>query len=108
LYNEAIMQNRRLFEARGLTVLAAPWRYAITTKLDRLMKSGAKSYDLGDAVTYLHEIVVAAGAAMPQEKLGSWAREFKCTVPDDGLIRRLSEAYIEKYKSAGLVVSVVE
>jgi hypothetical protein len=107
LYNEAITQDRQLFKARGLTVLAAPWRYAMMTKLDRLMRSvTAKSYDLDDAVTYLHEIVVASHTPVPKPNLAVWANEFRCTPPSDALINSLAGAYGKKYNSAGLSVAV--
>ncbi|KAH9897919.1 hypothetical protein C8Q73DRAFT_788146 [Cubamyces lactineus] len=103
LYEEARRQNRPLFTASGLTVLAAPWRYAITTKIDRLMKAGAKSYDLDDAITYLHEIVSAPGGRpVPKASLATWATEFKCTPPDANMIQRIADGYQAKYKSKGI------
>jgi hypothetical protein len=67
------------------------------------MKSHAKLYDRADAVTYLHEIVVAArGAPVPRNTLAHWAKEFKVTAPDDALIRLLANDYITRYRSAGL------
>jgi len=103
LYEEAKTQNTPIFKETGLTVLAAPWRYAMTTKLDRLMKTGAKPYDLADAVTYLHQIVSAPhGQPVPQANLLQWASDFKCTQPSPELIQRLAAAYVAKYSSPGL------
>ena len=105
MYQEAGRQNRTLFSANGLTVLAAPWRYAITTKIDRLMKAGAKSYDLDDAITYLHEIVSAPGGSpVPKASLAAWATEFKCTPPDANLLQRIADGYQAKYHSPGIAM----
>ncbi|TFK54710.1 hypothetical protein OE88DRAFT_1653170 [Heliocybe sulcata] len=102
LYREAQTQRAVVFSAPGLTVLAAPWRYALVTKLDRLMKPGAKPYDLSDAVTYLHEIVQKTQQPVPRGRLQEWANEFKCTVADSSLTQSLADAYQKKYEHAGL------
>jgi hypothetical protein len=57
LYIEAIDQNEQVFSAKGLTVYAAPWNYALMTKLDRAAQQGAKSYDMADAVDYLERLI---------------------------------------------------
>ncbi|KAF8907781.1 hypothetical protein CPB85DRAFT_1192865, partial [Mucidula mucida] len=76
LYEEARQQNVIIFDRNGLTVYAAPWRYALLAKMDRLgTVSKAKEYDLGDAVAYLHEIVHGA-SPVAQDRLEFWAGEF--------------------------------
>jgi len=103
LYEEAIAQKDIIFSKPGLTVYAAPWRYAITTKLDRLSKTGHRDYDLPDAVVYLHKIITGRGGrAVRGEELKAWAVEFKCTAPSDQLIAQLGAAYRQKYGSNGI------
>ncbi|KAJ3794586.1 hypothetical protein GGU11DRAFT_689530, partial [Lentinula aff. detonsa] len=102
LYNEACSQNREIFRAKGLTVLAAPWHYALTAKIDRLAKVGAKVHDLPDAVTYLHELVMVKRALVSTADLADWARKYKCTQANSDLLRKINEAYVEKYGSQGI------
>jgi hypothetical protein len=40
---------------------AAPWNYALMTKLDRAGKRGVKSYDMTDAVDYLGRLIRSKG-----------------------------------------------
>ena len=54
LAQEAVEQNDVVFQAPGLTVLAAPWLYALCTKIDRLGdRQKRRRYDQADAVAYL-------------------------------------------------------
>lgn len=57
LTDEAFRQNEIVFQAPGLTVLAAPWKYSFCCKVDRLSGSG-RTYDFPDAVQYLSRYLV--------------------------------------------------
>lgn len=53
-------QNEKVFDGAGLTIYAAPWNYAFSAKISRLMTGGgdqARPYDLQDAVIYLHRYI---------------------------------------------------
>lgn len=53
---EALEQHAIVFQAQGLTLLAAPWAYLFCTKIHRLSGSGisnVQTYDHEDAVHYL-------------------------------------------------------
>ena len=53
LVQDAILQDVVLFRERGLTVLAAPWSYALCGKTDRMSKTDAqRPYDCRDAVAF--------------------------------------------------------
>jgi len=104
LYDEAVRQNDIVFTARGLTVYAAPWRYALGTKLDRLSKPGARPYDMSDAVGYLNRLIgKRGGQAVKKSELKTWAGEFKFTVPSDDLMSRLGNEYKKKHGRTGIV-----
>ncbi len=105
LYDEGVTQNDVVFNAPGLTVYAAPWRYALCAKLDRLSKTGARPYDMSDAVDYLDRLIGKRGGRQAVEKseLSAWADEFKFTVPSDDLIKRLGDEYKKKYGGVGIV-----
>lgn len=104
LYDEAINQNEIVFSAPGLTVYAAPWRYALGTKLDRLSKPGAKPYDMSDAVGYLERLIAKnGGKAVKKSEIQTWAQEFKFTVPTDKLMDLLGAEYKKKTGKDGVI-----
>ncbi|KAH7906579.1 hypothetical protein BJ138DRAFT_617829 [Hygrophoropsis aurantiaca] len=104
LYDEAIQQNEVVFSAPGtLTVYAAPWRYALAAKLDRLAKPGARPYDINDAVDYLSKLIAKRGTAVKRSELEQWAKEFKFTVPTKQLIDQLADEYKKKTHKDGIV-----
>lgn len=104
LYDEAVHQRDIVFTAPGLTVYAAPWRYALGAKLDRLSKPGARPYDMSDAVDYLDRLIgKRGGRAVKKSELKTWAGEFKFAVPSDDLMSRLGNEYKKKYGKTGIV-----
>ena len=56
LSDAARRQNVVVFDQPGLTIYAAPWAYAFSAKINRLLTGGEqiRPYDLDDAVTYIH------------------------------------------------------
>ncbi|KAJ2917286.1 hypothetical protein MD484_g3102, partial [Candolleomyces efflorescens] len=103
LYNEGVQQNDVVFTAPGLIVYAAPWRYALSTKLDRLSKAGARPYDMSDAVGYLVQLIQKRGTSVKKSELKAWAQEFKFTVPTDKLLDTLGAEYKKKTGKDGVV-----
>jgi hypothetical protein len=87
-----------------LTVYAAPWRYALGTKLDRLSKPGAKPYDMSDAVGYLERLITKhGGKAVKKSELKAWAQEFQFTVPSENLMKSLGSEYKKKTGKDGVI-----
>ena len=104
LYDQALKQNEIVFTAKGLTVYAAPWNYALMTKLDRAGKHGAKSYDMTDAVDYLQRLIRSKGGhAVKKSELKAWATKYKLVAPTDVLIDKLGKQYKEKHRKDGVV-----
>jgi len=103
LYAESVAANVIIFQAPGLTVYAAPWRYCLVTKIDRLTKANPRQYDLDDAVAYLHQIVSNAGGPVAVAVLKQWCTEFGCALPNDALVAKIKEAYQTAHARAGLV-----
>lgn len=104
LYNEAIKQNEKVFSAKGLTVYAAPWNYALMTKLDRAAKQGAKAYDMTDAVDYLARLIHSRGGhAVKKSELRAWATHYKLSEPSEAQMKELDEKYKEKHKTDGVI-----
>lgn len=80
LVNEALGQHEIVFQAPGLTLLAAPWEFLFCTKLHRLSGRGvstATSYDQEDAVHYLERYIsLQSTAAVPQRTVRFWFRQY--------------------------------
>ncbi|AEO67565.1 uncharacterized protein THITE_53192 [Thermothielavioides terrestris NRRL 8126] len=93
-------QNVQVYHGRGLTILAAPWAYAFTAKLSRILLGGAhaRSYDLADAVTYIHEYIRAHGnQPVPIATVFDWARRWHHEITDDLLRNRVDPEYVRRY-----------
>jgi hypothetical protein len=56
LTQQGFDQNEIVFQAPGLTLYAAPWPYAICSKLHRISGGGHRVHDPTDAAAYLHAI----------------------------------------------------
>jgi hypothetical protein len=102
--DQAFAQNEVIFHQPGLTVLAAPWHYAFCCKVDRLSGGGinaARSYDLSDAVVYLHRYLARERkAAVTIAAVQRWFTDYSMTwKPAYGaVIQSVNAAYMAKYK----------
>ena len=83
--------------------MAAPWRYALATKIDRLGKSGARDKDLSDAVVYLHEVIRQKRRAVTMREIRDWFHEFSLGEPSQNVLVRLNEHYQATYRDRGIV-----
>ncbi|RYP91882.1 hypothetical protein DL770_002004 [Monosporascus sp. CRB-9-2] len=71
LTQEAFQQQDIMFSENGLTVLAAPWKYAFCCKVGRIAGDSilsARPYDLDDAVQYLYRHVRLKNVAQIREQ----------------------------------------
>lgn len=101
LTEAAMRQNVRIFDEPGLTIYAAPWAYAFSAKVNRLLTGGdqGRSYDLDDAVTYIHEYIRAHGNhQVPVATALGWARQFNHECVADFLRTRVNQAYRKRYR----------
>ncbi|RPD57594.1 hypothetical protein L226DRAFT_610632 [Lentinus tigrinus ALCF2SS1-7] len=105
LYDEAVQQGEVVFTAAGLTVYAAPWRYALAAKLARVAMPHRRDYDMSDAVAYLDRLVSKrSGGAVRKSEIQQWAAEFKFAIPSpDVVMQNLTTAYREAKGREGLV-----
>ncbi|KAI3115785.1 hypothetical protein CBS147333_1285 [Penicillium roqueforti] len=80
LLDEALEQHEVVFQAPGLTLLAAPWEFLFCTKLHRLSGRGvstATSYDQEDAVHYLEKYIsLQSTAAVAQGTVRFWFGQY--------------------------------
>jgi hypothetical protein len=102
LYAESQEMGVVIFKEPGLTILAAPWRFALTAKLDRIAKQKSKPYDMDDAITYLQQIVMTSGK-VERSAFTQWADEFQELAPDDALLDKLQDGHISRYGTEGLI-----
>ncbi|KFG79540.1 hypothetical protein MANI_021888 [Metarhizium anisopliae] len=100
LTEAAERQNVRVFDMPGLTIYAAPWAYAFSAKVNRILTGGdqARPYDLDDAVSYIHEYIRAHGdQPVPTATALDWARQFHHESTANFLRTRVNQAYRRRY-----------
>lgn len=93
-------QNVKVFDGAGLTLYAAPWAYAFSAKVSRILTGGAqaRSYDLADAVTYIHAHIRANGNhPVPVATALQWARRFHHESTESVLRDRVDHEYRKRY-----------
>lgn len=80
-----------VFEAPGLTLLAAPWAYQLCAKTHRLAGGGGKSHDPGDAAGYLHQFLTSQNTqTISSRQIDQFFQRYRI----QGVDRRgLAEAY---------------
>lgn len=99
----AIEQNVVLFREEGLTVLAAPWSYALCGKTNRISSADKRSYDICDAVGYLHEYVVSSDKkGVEANELIDWGKVYEKTVTMEAL-KEINDAYKDTYGKDGII-----
>ncbi|KAL4936908.1 hypothetical protein BDV06DRAFT_83140 [Aspergillus oleicola] len=106
LTNEAVEQNVVIFHKPGLRILAAPWNYSFSGKVQRLLTGGqqVRPYDLSDAVHYLHQIVTRNnGQPVPVATVQAWAQRFHHQSSKRFLSSNVNAEYKRVYKRSGIV-----
>ncbi|KAL9132147.1 MAG: hypothetical protein Q9217_000081 [Psora testacea] len=99
LAREAMAQNEVVFSMPGLTMLAAPWSYAVCSKIHRISGGHSKRYDTSDAATYLHRYVSRNG--LRQVRAGTirqWGESYGIAVNDRD-VGKVDDAYAQLYGS---------
>jgi hypothetical protein len=106
LTEAAERQNVKIFNQRGLTIYAAPWNYAFSAKVNRILTGGdqARPYDLDDAVTYIHKYIRNQGnRPVPIKTALDWAKQFHHKSTADVLRRQVNQAYRTQYGANAFV-----
>ncbi|KAF4978991.1 hypothetical protein FZEAL_4722 [Fusarium zealandicum] len=101
LVQEAKQQNELVFEHRGcnggLRVYAAPWTYALCSKLNRLCDINPRAYDMADAVVYLDRYLSVIGEGyISAQAVNEWCRWYHHDVTR-GVLKQLDESFSRKY-----------
>jgi hypothetical protein len=96
----AVQQQVVVFPGAGLTIYAAPWAYAFSAKINRILTGGAqrRSYDLADAVNYIHEYIRSHGNQPVQvSRALGWARRYHHESNEDILRNRVDPEHRRRY-----------
>ncbi|KAM5352678.1 hypothetical protein ACJ41O_005400 [Fusarium nematophilum] len=101
LVREARQQNELVFEHRGqnggLRVYAAPWPYALCSKLNRLCDINPRSYDMADAVVYLYRYLAVTGnGCVGSQAIKDWCRWYHHDVTRE-VLKRLDDSFNQTY-----------
>lgn len=105
LAQQAVQQNEIVFQAPGLTVLAAPWLYAFCSKLDRLAKtSRSRAYDKDDAVAYLRRYTTRHGnEPLSYDALKETAAYYRTEINRD-ICRQVNAEYETIFRQPGILL----
>ncbi|KAF8864052.1 hypothetical protein BDZ45DRAFT_548653, partial [Acephala macrosclerotiorum] len=94
LFQMALQQNQIVFQQPGLTVLAAPWKFMLAAKMDRMTTSTWRKYDATDAAHFLHQYIRAHGdRRVTLDLMDQWAKEFGRPKPSRRAIQEVNTAY---------------
>lgn len=102
LVQDAILQNVVLFQEQGLTVLAAPWSYALCGKTNRMSGPDQRPYDDQDAVACLHEYILSnSKKPLESQEKREWGKKYDKMVTIDAL-RQINNMYKQSYGQDGI------
>ncbi|KAK4186265.1 hypothetical protein QBC35DRAFT_437531 [Podospora australis] len=100
-------QGVKVYDGSGLTILAAPWEYAFTAKINRILTDleQVRPYDLADAVAYLHEYITRNGnQPVPvSTTVQKWAQRWNLQITQEILRDEVAPEYLERYRRDGIV-----
>lgn len=103
LVKAARRQNSIVFQAPGLTALAAPWNYAFVKKISRISQGVGRPYDVKDATTYLHQHIRSYGGhAVRANIIREWGLLYRSNVPDL-ILEQVNQEYLKAYGRHGIV-----
>jgi hypothetical protein len=99
LTDEAIAQNEIVFRAQGLTILAAPWPYALCSKIHRISGGHPRQYDASDAANCLHRYLSCQRSReIRAQTIRQWGQRYEISISDRD-IAKVDDAYAQLYRS---------
>ncbi|KAL9637392.1 MAG: hypothetical protein Q9164_002212 [Protoblastenia rupestris] len=103
LTQESIKQDEVVFNREGLKILAAPWNYALCSKMDRLVTHRRiRSHDLSDAVAYLHYYIQGHGRiSVSTARVKGWCQSYQMRTSDD-VIKAVNKEYRRLHGKDGI------
>jgi hypothetical protein len=102
LVAQSLEQNYTVFSGPGLRVIAAPWGYALLTKLDRMAGGGGKPYDPVDAANYLRQYLLHKKIKrVPISTIQQAAQDYQLRLRIDD-VRLVGEHYQRKFGEPGI------
>jgi hypothetical protein len=105
LFRAAEEQDKVVFDAPGLTALAAPWNYAFVKKVNRIAEGKGRPYDMHDALSYLHEYICChRGHPVHVMQIRRWGIVYLADVPDD-VLEEVDQKHVEAYRRHGIVLT---
>lgn len=101
LVEGAISNNEVIFRAGGITVLAPPWRYAISIEFISPPPI-LRNLERTDAVQYLHRLTQKTGNSVSHTDILTWLDEFQLSGAD--IIPKLGQIYLETFGTVGVEI----
>ena len=104
LVQTARQQHDVIFQQQGLTVLCAPWDYAFIAKVGRITYGTRRSYDMQDAVHYLHQYIRRHdGKPVSSKEIHAWGRIYRRPTPDE-ILTQVNAMYHRTYRQQGILL----
>lgn len=104
LIEMARRQNEVVFRAQGLTILAAPWHYAFVAKVGRITYGTGRTYDMADAVAYLHRhIQMHGGVPVRASAIRRWGQLYRRVTPNE-VLEPLNALYQRTHGQPGIII----
>ena len=102
---EAIQQDEVVFERPGLKILAAPWNYAMCSKVNRLvLHDHVQQHDLSDAVAYLHYYIQGHDRVpVTIATVKGWCQTYQKQT-NDQVIKAVNKEYRRRYGANGIIM----
>lgn len=109
LVRNAVQCGTIVFQAPGLKLFAAPWEYALCSKLDCMKRVAEKKVEVGgrrdedDAIAYLNQIIIRRTRRAPvtRETIGRWMAQYDLQYWDQG-VTEIAELYMKVYQRPGI------
>ncbi|KAK7428850.1 hypothetical protein QQZ08_004620 [Neonectria magnoliae] len=99
-------QNTTVYDGPGLTIFAAPWEYAFSGKISRILTGGdqIRPYDLSDAVCYIHQYIRATNnQPVSMATALGWAEHYGHHTNEDFLRTLVNTEYRRQYGAGAFV-----
>jgi hypothetical protein len=104
LIEMARQQNDIVFQAEGLTILAAPWHYAFVAIIGRITYGTGRTYDAADAVAYLRQHIQRHGERpVKASEIRRWGQMYRRVTPNE-VLEQVDNLYYQTHEQHGIVL----
>jgi hypothetical protein len=93
---------RDFYRPKGLTLVAVPWPFALSSKMKMLADGIRRPIDWMDAAVCPQGFIAQNDGPIPVRMMRQWARTFYSLMPTDEVIDGIEKAYRLRYQRTGI------